>query len=1497
MKIAELHSAILVSLLACALSGCGDKASESAPVEMGGSGPGGDKTVYVSENPQKCSEDSECNDGNACNGVESCEGGICIYGDAVNCNDGIACTRDACDAKDGKCTHTAPDEDGDGHGDADCLGEDALPLGDDCDDADPGRYPGNLEVCAISLQGDSTTGIGDGKDEDCDPSTFGDRDVDGDGYVDTACFNEAEDGQTNSGNDCNDLVASISPEAAEDCDHFDNNCNGEIDEGKTVKRYDDPDGDGYGGIYDPDDPETVTLVERDVCPWEVRVTIDETDCAPEDRLISPDRDELCDGVDNNCNGEVDENVVPSTWYRDFDRDGYGNPEGGVKSTCERIDHLGWSLFQGDCDDSNPLVNPGQVEICDGLDNDCQPETRFVIAPGNTEDDDGDSFADPLCGTGVPDCDDENATVYPGAPELCDQIDNDCNMIVDTRTSLTSWYEDQDLDGFGVAAGVIESCEPIAGRVTKKGDCDDTESRTNPGALDDCSGLHGVDDDCDGQMDEAETPVYSFRDLDGDGYGQEEVVSFCQPVLGDEYVNQGNDCDDSDTSMNPGATEDCSPDSVADLDCDGDIGCADSQCVAAASCQALYGLALVSPAAEPIVAFCSSTFEVTVSLTDPDLNPIYPANIHVAGEPGSLVPDAPVATDASGNATFSIGVGMAEGPYTFTLMSGTTAPLQFTVDAQLPNKGMVWTVLNRGGERYQTQEGSFGPGATLYYPRDIDVMSDGSAFVAGYYDVGLIDPVGQFTIIAGNGSSSLTGDGLPALSAGLGYPYNIAVDEAGGKLYIATSTTVRVVNLNADPPTIHAVMGEGEGPIPGLAALTDVGTIEDLAVLPNGHLLVSSEFGVLEYDPSPGSKQIDFYGINMGSPTSESVTSYSGSYRLGLWQDGERSTFWGRYLWGEEYGSSYASGISGFFGGESYRLIGRPTLAPNSLMTEGAPMESAHLQGGTPSSAVRDSAGHLLFAPGSYFNTSLWKVDTITQRATRFAGQHDVAGAIGDEYVTRLDSEFRGSLVTDIGPDGDVWVAEYHSYGRVRRIRGAGVGEKSELHIEVLTPDDTQYWPGQALSGVASLVTDADDGDVTSAIVRQVPSSGWKPLFDRKSTDVDGVAFTGGNVELTPGEYSLQTRLLDLDRELIDAGVHSYEVVRPPSGSVTTWMNVAQTSSATSQPEGQPALTTSLGILYGITTTSDGTVYVSASAEGNSVFAISPDGYLSRVAGGNGGGTAGDFLPALDAQLLSPTDLVVDEDEGLLYILLGSSTTQHIRVVDFNTGIIYPFAGYGTETGYGVPVLERAGWDIFSMHLNEGQLYLSHAAGIDVVDTTVATPLIESWTVDAGVASGCTAEELIVNYCTDRTCRMAFRDDGKVYLQGYLCGMSVTNSAWGVALLSADGEFESLVSGFGNTVANLPHSALNSSGTGSSGMALDSAGNLYFSEESRHWLRRIEPGGDISTAASTTGNPTGGTDFISAEQARFYTPRAVATLPDDSVLILDYSNYSIRRYWP
>ncbi len=165
-------------------------------------------------------------------------------------------------------------------------------------------------------------------------------------------------------------------------------------------------------------------------------TEDEGDCDDKDLTVNPEADELCDGRDQDCDDEIDEHPVDApTWYRDADGDTYGTSTIQAR-ICERP--AGYVDDGTDCDDASAAANPGETEVCDDADNDCDGEIDIGAVDVVTwyEDLDADgvgndtvvaidcdapegAVADPT------DCDDTNPHVYPGAPELCDGAFNDC----------------------------------------------------------------------------------------------------------------------------------------------------------------------------------------------------------------------------------------------------------------------------------------------------------------------------------------------------------------------------------------------------------------------------------------------------------------------------------------------------------------------------------------------------------------------------------------------------------------------------------------------------------------------------------------------------------------------------------------------------------------------------------------------------------------------------------------------------------------------------------------------------------------------------------------------------------------------------------------------------------------------------------------------------------------------------------------------------------------
>jgi len=472
------------------------------------------KCLCAPSAPYTASRGGDCNDADQSvnpAGVEACNGRD------DNCNG----QTDEEGAQ--GCATKYLDRDRDGYGVASqskCLcgpaGDYTASITGDCDDNDPNAHPQGTEVC------------GNAKDDDCDGQTDEAgcggcttyyRDDDGDTYGvsgDTQCLSAPSGSyRATRGGDCKDNDPAINPGATESCgNQKDDDCNGQTDEeGATgcSPFYKDQDGDTYGKTGDT----------RCLCSGLAPYTATRGgDCDDTNPNIKPGGTERCNQVDDNCDGQTDEEGAQgcSPWYYDSDGDGYG-VNGNSKCLCAASGMYRASTA-GDCDDNDPAIKPGAPEICNGKDDNCDGQGDPEGAPGCQTwyyDFDGDGFGTSLtkclCGssglyrTQVPgDCNDSSNQIYPGAQERCNGVDDDCDNDVDEEgaTNCTTYYYDGDNDGYGDGGKSKCLCAPWGLYIrTVGGDCNDSVAAINPSASERCNGL---DDNCNGQTDEGDAAV-------------------------------------------------------------------------------------------------------------------------------------------------------------------------------------------------------------------------------------------------------------------------------------------------------------------------------------------------------------------------------------------------------------------------------------------------------------------------------------------------------------------------------------------------------------------------------------------------------------------------------------------------------------------------------------------------------------------------------------------------------------------------------------------------------------------------------------------------------------------------------------------------------------------------------------------------------------------------------------------------------------------------------
>ncbi len=472
--------------------------------------------------------------------------------------------------------------------DGDMYGDSSLPFNScgsaigyvaddtDCDDTDANTYPGAAYLqsstdCLVDMDGDgwsSTMSSGD----TC--YTIDMEDSYGDGWNGNA-IEISEDGI---------LMDTVTfstgfSDSAEYCGTEGLSIDFDFSQGSYVSEVSytisDPDGNTLVEVSQG----TAGLTTNPVTSDTVFTSVGMGDCDDMDLNINPDASESCDGVDNNCDGAVDEGVT-TTYYTDVDGDGYG--DGSVESCSMPI---GSSTIGGDCDDSAATSNPAGTEMCDGADNNCDGTIDEGVTTTYYMDSDGDGYGDAgnmveaclldsTLSANSDDCDDNSASAYPGSAEI---------------DSSTECMEDMDNDGYGDSTSLVPV---IAGS-----DCADNASTINPLSTDivgdnidqNCDGVDGTDFDGDGDPStisggyDCDDTDGTIENLDVDGDGSSTCNVDCDDndagTIGDDdgdgYYSCEDDCDDSNSDTYPNAIDtwydgiDSNCDGANDFDQDGD----------------------------------------------------------------------------------------------------------------------------------------------------------------------------------------------------------------------------------------------------------------------------------------------------------------------------------------------------------------------------------------------------------------------------------------------------------------------------------------------------------------------------------------------------------------------------------------------------------------------------------------------------------------------------------------------------------------------------------------------------------------------------------------------------------------------------------------------------------------------------------------------------------------------------------------------------------------
>lgn len=898
--------------------------------------------------------------------------------------------------------------------------------------------------------------------------------------------------------------------------------------------------------------------------------------------------------------------------------------------------------------------------------------------------------------------------------------------------------------------------------------------------------------------------------------------------------------------------------------------------------------------------------VTLSVTDGNGAPVANVPIDIAAPLGAYAPPTAL-TNGSGIATVVARLGRALGQYTFTASSAAaSASLSFRATAIAPARGTIFNVVSQSHVNSQG-DGLGGPAtmAHINYVYSVASALDGTLYLADTCSVYSVTPAGIIARIAGTGTCGSSGGDIgAATSIELSYPYDLALDETRGFLYIADSNNQKVRLLDLANGTMETYAGGGTTTAGDygdnqLATLAVLSNVTGLSLDKAGNLYIgdTGHNRIRKVDTS----QVITTFMATSACSTTGVALYScGSYCNVAWDANGQG-----FVSGDLCGAATAN--NGVYGIARIEQNGGLTLVAGSASssTSGENVQATSAYFSNIPRVAFDTAGNLFLSV--YGEERIRRIDAVTGIINTIAGD-GTYGYKGD-YIDGLSgtsAEFYYPYDITFDRSGNLYVADWYN-STMRAIWGVGDATSSPASMTI-SAGDGQSTNIDALFTTPLGVTlkDGNDQPIAGASVSwQAPDAGAGLLGASSTTTLAGIASMNGRPGLAPGAYHFTARYLDIHgRDATGSpAMFTVNATAPASGSIFTIVNTDHASGSTSSP--LPGTFAHTGTAAGVAVGSDGTVYIGESCQ---VSKLSPQGLFTPLAGNGSCAYGGDGGRAMDARLSSIQSLALDEanpNNRLLYINDAGNSKIRVVTLDTNPPAIDTFVGYtgsGSAPGspnYGVPG-PGTGVNlgaVYGMALNpaDHKLYLVETGHNRILQVD-SSGNVASWLTPNGSCTGA-----INLYSFPGYAQIVWAPGGVAYISAYLCGTDTASSAvYGVLQRAQNGTL-TRIAGQNNTTGNQNDGTLaTNTYFPSLGAIALGPGNtsLFVAEYGQYMVRQIsalDGSGTVTTVAGSGSYGFSG-DYGPATSAQFYEPWSIAFTPSGHMIVADYYNYAFREIW-